>query len=100
MSLPTIVDSFWLQVGVQGIIAAIAISIAWGSAKAKAQSIHEKLDHTEQRLDRIEVEVKASSDRFVSRQEFIAALLDIKDQLKETRADVKRVLELVSKRAK
>ena len=84
MNLATIVSDFWLQVIIQGLIAGAALSMAWGSAKAKSQMLSEKMSHIEIRLEQIEADVtsdaKAASDRFVSRQEFISALLDIKDQ--------------------
>jgi len=85
---------------IQSFVAVFAVAVAWGSAKSKADALHEKLEQSDNRLDQIEADIKASNDRFVTRQEFISALLDIKDQLKETRMDIKRVIELISKRVK
>jgi Tfp pilus assembly protein PilO len=78
-------DDFWLLI-LEFAIAVCGFAASWGASKA-----HQK--QTDKRLDSIE-------EKYITRSEFISALSDIKEQHRDMKDDIKRILELMTKRGR
>lgn len=81
-------DEFWLLV-LEGLIAICTIAFSYGFSRHQAKSADERLSAMEE-----------DQKQFITRQEYVAALSDLKEQHRDLKDDVRRIIELLSKRGR
>lgn len=75
-------DSQYWTLVLEGLIALFTFAATWGTTKSQLREQAERLKDIE--------------EKYITRQEFTLTITDMKDQHKEMRGDLKRVLEILS----
>lgn len=87
----------WSVIGVVGSSFCTGL-VTWGMLRAQVADILERLKHLEAERDRMIERIHAQRDIYVTQQHFAIIINTIREDQKEMKDDLKKVLDLLSSR--
>lgn len=76
----------YLLLTLEGVIAVCTFAASWGAVKANSKSFEKKIE--------------AIEENYITRHEYLTAMADIKENARDMKTDVRRILDLLSRRGK